>query len=491
MTKLTRKFTFPEALWAGTDHSLEIAMDVHELMMAGMFDQSTVVDPTPEVPYNFMLQGGVGIVSIRGPLLNNDSLYNRYRGVTSYADVRRAMIYAATQDSVKAILLDVDSGGGSVSGVDDAGALISTIDKNLKPVYAFTGGQMASAAYWLGVSARGVYMSQSATIGSVGVIATHQEYSKALKDAGIGVTVMRAGEFKALVNTLEPLTEPAKAKVQEQLNAAYAVFAGHVVGQLGVSMPVFEAKMGQGREFFGQAGADVGLAKGIKSFDGMMSFMTKQIDSLSKKDNTAVNYPRGVPMTRQALTEQTIAALAAGGVVLDATALAAAVEVAAAEAAALAATIEAAALAATVEAAAALAATTVATKPEAANEGVVAYLQGQIKEKDAAALAAGVELSGLKAELSTIKANHEGLMKIAATSVSNMKVGLGMTKVDLSTMAPELLLAEHASTTLTFSAAFKVNGVAAVTPPETKTELGKELDQMHMARINATRFSNK
>lgn len=486
MTKPARKFTFPESLWAGTDHSLDLAMDVHELMMAGMFDQTVVEATAPEVPYNFMQQGGVGIVSIRGPLVNNDSLYNRYRGITSYADVRRAMIYAATQDGVKAILLDVDSGGGSVSGVDDAGTLIATIDKNLKPVYAFTGGQMASAAYWLGVSARGVYMSQSATIGSIGVIATHQEYSKAMKDAGIGVTVMRAGEFKALANSLEPLTDTAKAKVQEQLNAAYAVFAGHVTTQLGVSMPVFEASMGQGREFFGQSGVDVGLAKGLKSFDGMMSFMTKQIDSLAKRDNTAGNYPRGVPMTRQALTEQSIAALAAGGVVLDAAALEA-LRVSAETDAAAAQVLEAAAAAALLAAEAAQA----VSKPEAGNPGVIAFLQAQIKEKDAAALAAGVELSGLKAKLAGIEANHVGLMKVAATSLSNMKLGLGMAKADFSAMAPELLLAEHASTTLAFTAQFKVGGVAGVAAPEAKPEAGTESNDLHMARINATRFSNK
>ncbi len=478
-----RKFTFPDALWAGTEHSLDMAMDVHELMMAGMFDQTVVAAGEDPIPYNFSQQGAVGIVSIRGPLVNNDSEYNRYRGVTSYADVRRAMIYAATQEGVKAILLDVDSGGGSVSGVDDAGALIAAIDKSVKPVYAYTGGQMASAAYWLGVSARGVYMSQTAMIGSIGVIATHKSYARAFKEAGIDVTVMRAGEFKALANGLEALTPEAKAQIDAQLQAAYQVFASHVAAQLGTPMDQFEKTMGQGREFFGAAGVEVGLAKGVKSFDGMMSFMTKHIDNIAKKEQTAGNYPRGSTMIRQALTEQQIAAMAAGGGIVapDAAAVAAATLAETEAAAALAAKAEADALAA--------AAAGKVTEPQQENAGVIAFLQAQIKDKDATILAQTVELAGVKSKVASIEANHADLMKIAATSVSNMKIGLGLSKVDLSAMAPELLLAEHASTSTAFAAAFKVGGVAAITPPEKKDE-AQAPSAMHMARIAATQFSH-
>lgn len=501
-----RKYAFPESMWAGTDHSLELAMDVHEQMMAGMFDTGALAAPAVEadVPYNFSQQGGVGIVSIKGPLVNNDSEYNRYRGVTSYSDVRRAMIYAATQDSVKAILLDVDSGGGSVSGVDDAGALIASIDKGVKPVYAFTGGQMESAAYWLAVSARGIYVSQTAMVGSIGVIATHKEYSKAFKEAGIGVTVMRAGEHKALVNMLEPLSDAARAGVQSQLNAAYGVFATHVATQLGVSMATFEAKMGQGREFFGAAGVDVGLAKGVKTFDGMVSYVSKQIDIFAKRDNTALNPNRGNMMTRQALTEQRIAALASSGAPLDAAAAAlelaaavafdkspegiaaiAAAKVTADAALALAATQTPEALAAAAETARLAAA---AAAPAAENAGVVAFLQSQVKDKDAAFLAQSIELAASKAKNASMEATHAGLVKIAATSVSNMKVGLGLAKVDLSAMAPELLLAEHTTTAEAFAKAFKVGGVAAITPPDLNAGQSTELTAREKAQLEATRF---
>jgi nicotinate-nucleotide pyrophosphorylase len=69
----------------------------------------------------------------------------------------------------------IDSGGGAVSGVADAGNLIKLIDQSVKPIYSFTDGAMCSAAYWLGCSAREVYSSNVSTVGSIGVIATHME----------------------------------------------------------------------------------------------------------------------------------------------------------------------------------------------------------------------------------------------------------------------------------------------------------------------------
>ena len=142
---MSTKNTFPEVLWAGTEHSLALAMEAHDRMMAGAFSDDEEDDDDDEVPFNYSVQGDVGIIAIKGSLTNRDVWYNRYLGVTSYADIRKALMYAASSD-VKAIVLDIDSGGGAVSGVADAGNLIKLIDQSVKPIYSFTDGAMCSAA---------------------------------------------------------------------------------------------------------------------------------------------------------------------------------------------------------------------------------------------------------------------------------------------------------------------------------------------------------
>ena len=484
---MAQKFTFPEALWAGTSDSLTIAMEHHNAMMAGVYDRTaTQADTTEEeVPYLFSKQGNIGIVSIKGPLVNNDSPWNVYRGITSYSDIRRAMIYAATQPDVESVLLDIASGGGAVSGVADTADLIASIDKNIKPVYSFTDGAMMSAAYWLGASGRGIYVSKTAEIGSVGVIGIHQEYSQALKNEGVGVTVMRSGKYKALVNSVEPLTSVAKERMQVQLDQAYAVFAEYVASRLKVSMDTFEASMGQGRQFFGASGVEAGLAKSLQTLDSVMSLIEKAIDTKAKKGNTAGNYQQGVNMTRQALTEQQVAALQASGLTAEQVAAAtAALTLPVVDAAAA----TAAATAASAAAAVATSAATQVTQTQKENESVVlvSYLQGQVKDKDAAFLAQSIELTGLKAKVAGMEATHAGLVKIAAQSVATMKVAMGLTKVDLSAMAPEQLLAEHVATATAFTAKFPVGGVAATSSTETSAAAAstQDLAQADLVRIN-------
>lgn len=473
-----QKFTYPEPLWAGTEHSLQIAMEAHASMMAGLFSAQQPDEDEEEPPYNFSMQGNVGIVTVRGPLVNRDSYWNRYAGVTSYADVRRAMIYAANKPEAKAILLDIDSGGGAVSGVADAGNLIKQV-ATVKNVYAFSDGTMASAAYWLGSSATKVYASKTSLMGSIGVIATHTEYSKALKAAGIGVTVIRAGEFKALGHPAEPLSDKALAIIQGQLNDAYKVFAEHVVEARGTTMAHFEATMGQGREFFGAAAVDAGLADGLTTFDGLISKIEANLlDSEAGSHNNLSNFQKRNVMPRDALTQQQLAAIAAG---------APAAAAASAPAAAPAADKPAADTSTeTTEIPEAVAA---AVKPSAEAAGadqVVAYLQGQVKDKDAQLLAQAVELKGAKDKVTSMEATHGELVKIAAQSLSNMRIALGGSAVDAGAMTAEQLLAEHAGAAKTFGEKFKAGGVAAASNTEAEAAAKPALDANYLLRVQAT-----
>jgi signal peptide peptidase SppA len=478
---MTTKHTYPEMLWAGTQQSLTIAMEAHNTLMAASYVSSADQPAEEPVPYNFSNQGGVGIVAISGSLTNKDSPYNRYYGMTSYADIRRAMVYAAQQPDVNSILMYIESGGGAVSGVADTGDMIAAINK-VKPVYAFTDGMMASAAYWLGSSAREVYNSRTALVGSIGVITTHMEASKAMKDQGLGVTVMRAGEFKALANPYEPLTTVGKEQVQAQLDSAYAVFIGHVADSRGVSVAAADSTMGQGREFMGADAVTAGLTDGVISFDKLHAkIQAKHIDSSAKKEQTTFNFQRGEQM-KVALTEQQLAAIAAGA---PAAAAAAVVPDPVAAAAALAA--DAAAAEAAAAALAASAAAPVAAAA-AAPDAVVTMLQTQLREAQASVTALTVEKTGLAAKLASVEASHSALVKIAGASLSNMKVALGFSALDASAMSAESILVEHTATSALFNTKFTAGGVAAVVAPEDK-EADAGPGQMHAARIAATRFT--
>jgi len=473
-----------DALWAGTEASLEAYLSaqdaVRDRLEAGSLYPSQGDDEDEdEVPEILQVQNGVGILAIHGPLTNNDSPRNKYFGITSYNAIREALMYAANEPSIEAILLDISSDGGAVNGVDDAAKLISMVDRNVKPVVAYTDGAMCSAAYWLGCSAREVHASNVAIVGSIGVISTHKEHSKALKDEGVGVTVMRAGKYKALANSVEPLTKEAKDQIQGQLDAVYSIFLNHVALARGKSLESADS-MAQGREFIGQQAVAVGLADSVTTFDGVMSMVQKRFVGQQSQGNRATFVQQGTPMKQKhAMTEQELAAIAAG------------ISVEAATGAEGSATDPAEAGDANVEANAQADAEANAAESnvEAHSESaLVTYLQGEVKVKSDALLEAQIEVRDLKGKVSGMEATHNGLLEIVKKAVGQLQVALGGSAPDLSKMDAATVLNEHARLAADFQKSFKAGGVAAVDASE-PVKNGPQIDPRHKALVNAVRFS--
>lgn len=476
-----------ERIWAGSEANLQTALEAEVRLMAGHGDTSKD-NEEEDCPRLLSVADGLATITIKGPLVNSDSPYLKYYGVTGYPEIRDALLCAVNDPAVQQILLDVDSGGGSVSGCDDTGNLIRAVHK-IKPVTAY-GDCMASAAYWLACSAGRVYSSKAALVGSIGVKATFKEYSEANKMEGIAVTVIRAGKYKALADPNEPLSKAAEAQIQAMVDAAYGVFVDHVSAMRGRTYEYTDKTMADGQEFIGQAAADVGLTDGITTYDAVVGGLKKKIvASLSKaKDNGVINRftlsgssPSLIgeaPMAKKALTEADIAALASG-VALDATIT----------------PLEGATHGLQEETA-----TPVAPAPEAAaptiepepapqvatSDTTVQFLQNQIVAKDEALLAAGIKLAKLEAQLEDVKASHDPLLAIAVKSVKNMALALNGTSLVAEGSTAAQVLAEHARVSDLFKTKFPIGGVAAVTAEDAPVKT--QVDPRHNARVNAVRF---
>jgi signal peptide peptidase SppA len=465
-----------EGLWAGSEQSLEMwaKMDtaITEKLMAGNFGDDEDED---EDPYLFEKQGSVGVINIKGPITNRDSWLNRLFNVTSYGAIREALIYAANDPEVETILLDVESNGGAVSGCYDTGNLIKMVGK-IKPVVGF-GEQAYSAGYWLLSSASKVYASRTSGIGSIGVIATHMEYSKQLKDEGVGVTVFRSGQYKALVNSVEALTDVAKIQLQSQLDAAYQIFVEHVAEARNVPFDYCDKEMCDGKEFFGEQALAAGLVDGILSYDELMTdLLNNSIDTSANSINNPRNNTQGVTMKRTLSKEQLMAA-AAEGVQLEASAAPAVVP---AEPTTLVEP-EAAAEAASV----AEAVVDVVEITAEVQIGVVEMLQAQLKDVGAQLLAANVDLSKLNDQVSGMQAAHEGLMAIAQKSVSNMSLALNGTPFSAEGLSAAAVVDHHRVLSEKFTAQFKAGGVAAIDATKEEETSKPAMDPRHMARVNA------
>lgn len=396
------------------------------------------------------------------------------------------MLSAAENPDVKHIMLNISSGGGTVSGLDDTGKLIALVNSRVKPVTAYTDSAMYSAAYWLGASAGEVYASKSAGLGSIGVIATHIERSEMYKEMGLGVTVIRAGKYKALANSVEKLSEEGKAQIQAGVDIAYGIFKDHVAESRGKSVDYVESVMAQGREFYGQAAADAGLIDGVKSFDEVIDKITNSIDSsinsVYSRGKQAGNVRAEVikdstTMKKKALTEKDLAALAAGLPVVPDAEVVEQEQVANAKA-----VVSEAAADGVTDAVAEV-------KEDATLSATVKLLTEQLKAAQDDLLSAKVEASRQQDKINEMNAVVGPLKDIAARAINNMRVALGGSVIDMSASQPAQILAEHVAVSESFAAKFKVGGVASTDVGAAAEKDERKVDALTQARLNAVRFS--
>lgn len=265
-------FEIPK-LWAGTLDSVDLLLDAMASAYAMVEARAGSKDPF-ELPPLVEIKDGVGIVSLKGPLVPGSAGFMRLFGITGYADFQEALLEAATDKSVKSIMLDVATPGGAVEGVDEASDMLRQVSA-LKPVLAYAGGGMLSAGYWMGSGAGRRLASRTASVGSIGVVVTHIEYSKRMEKDGATPTVIRTGKWKALGGPYEPLSATAKEELQSMADDINVLFEQRVATNLGVSQRQVHDKMGQGRVFLGAKALEVGLVDGIATFQE--AFMTAKL----------------------------------------------------------------------------------------------------------------------------------------------------------------------------------------------------------------------
>lgn len=174
----------------------------------------------------------------------------------------------AADPGVRIIVLDIDSPGGSVFGVQELATTLANIRSGGKRLVAVANNTAASGAYWIASQANEVVVTPSGMVGSIGVIVAHQDMSKAYEDAGIRKQYITAGKYKAENNELGPLGPEGRAHLQGMVDTYYAAFTKAVAKGRGV--PVETARgpaFGQGRMKLAREAVDSGMADAIGTLE--------------------------------------------------------------------------------------------------------------------------------------------------------------------------------------------------------------------------------
>ncbi|AVT76630.1 hypothetical protein RPPS3_25670 [Rhodopseudomonas palustris] len=177
----------------------------------------------------FDMVDGVAIIPIEGSLVQKGGWVGAMSGETSYQGLQTQIARASRNADVKGVVFEVDSFGGMVNGGFETASMIAALSK-AKPTIAILTDFAYSAAYLQASQCRQIIAPQFGGAGSIGCVMLHADYSGALEQGGIKVTLIQSGAHKTDGNAFEPLPAETKARWQAQVDAVRDQFAA-AVGQ--------------------------------------------------------------------------------------------------------------------------------------------------------------------------------------------------------------------------------------------------------------------
>jgi signal peptide peptidase SppA len=236
-------------------------------------------DPSARVeqPYQMVpgagSSGAIAVIGVYGVLSQRGGVdMDTSEPLTSTARLARAVQLAAADPQIGGIVLDVDSPGGSVYGLQELGDAIHAA-REAKPIAAVANSLAASAAYWTASQAAELFAAPGAEVGSIGVYTMHTCIDDLLRQKGVAVELIAAGKFKTEGNPYGPLTDEARAHIQESVDQYYDSFVRAVARGRGVSLKAVREGMGEGRVLQPDAAKAEGMIDGILTLDQVIARM--------------------------------------------------------------------------------------------------------------------------------------------------------------------------------------------------------------------------
>ena len=204
--------------------------------------------------------------------------------------ISRAIRKARTDDKVKAVVLRVNSPGGSALASDVMWREV-VLTKKVKPVIVSMGDVAASGGYYIACAADSIFAQPNTITGSIGVFGIIPNMQKFFNDKlGITFDGVKTGRYADLGDVSRPLTEGEKLIFQHEVNKTYNTFTKKVADGRKRSQAYIDS-IGQGRVWSGTEALNNGLVDRLGDIDDAIASAAKKA---KLKDYKIVSYPTQV-----------------------------------------------------------------------------------------------------------------------------------------------------------------------------------------------------
>ena len=244
---------------------------------------------------NFKAKKKVAVIYAEGNIVDGDAKQevagDRFAKVI--ADVRK-------DSTVKAVVLRVNSPGGSVLASEKIKAEIDLIQKRGIPVIASYGDYAASGGYWISANCDKIYSNATTLTGSIGVFSMIPDISGTLKDkVHVNITPVNSNKHADMYGMMRPLDQAELDYMQASVENIYEKFTGLVAEGRDMTVPAVD-EIAQGRVWTGAEALEIGLVDEIGTIEDAIIYAAFCIDGVQSLNDVQITaYPK--PLTTMEL----------------------------------------------------------------------------------------------------------------------------------------------------------------------------------------------
>ncbi|BCA79637.1 signal peptide peptidase SppA [Desulfuromonas sp. AOP6] len=237
----------------------------------------------------------IGVVEVRG-------------AITASEEVTLRLVQLREDNSIKAVVLRVDSPGG---GVGPSQEIYTEVQKlaQVKPVVVSMGSVAASGGYYIAIPAHQIVANPGTITGSIGVIMEFTNFQELLQKIGLKSQVVKSGEHKDIGSPVRPMTPDDRQILQSLIDDVHSQFVSAVAQ--GRDLPLDQAKvLADGRIYTGRQALDAGLVDRLGNMQDAID-LAAELANIDGKPR--VVYPReSKPKILNYLVEETFNSLRQG-----------------------------------------------------------------------------------------------------------------------------------------------------------------------------------
>ena len=220
--------------------------------------------------------GNVAVIPINGVIMTSrgSSFGSEYVGSD---DVVKFISEASSDDSIKAIILEINSPGGSAVASDEIAMAVKKVDKPIITVIREAG---ASGGYWIASSTDYIIANRMSITGSIGVISSYLEFSGIMEKYGVGYERLTAGKYKDIGTPFREPTDEERAILEKKLDRIHEFFISEVASNRHMDVETIR-KLATGEFYLGVEAQEMGLVDELGAYPEAEKYLSSQYGIVS------------------------------------------------------------------------------------------------------------------------------------------------------------------------------------------------------------------